>query len=182
MKEISNKDLLSSTGNYIRYPVITYNGKDSEKEIHTHTHTHTKDFYKQEAGKGHGASELEAPSILLGYFGICLISRHVSYSPHLPCLSTRQSLYLGCLPSSCLHHWALKFSSSVATSSGKSIAILRLKSGLSVFSLTPPLQQHDQLTALFPLLDDTLAENRDCIFFILFCVAPNQRDAQVEVW
>ena len=28
------------TGGYIQYPVITYNGKESEKE-HTCTHTHT---------------------------------------------------------------------------------------------------------------------------------------------
>ena len=26
-----NKDLLYSTGNYIQYPVITYNGKESEE-------------------------------------------------------------------------------------------------------------------------------------------------------
>ena len=44
-----NKDLLYSTGNYIQYLVIMYNGKKSGKEyiyiyiyiyIHTHTHTH----------------------------------------------------------------------------------------------------------------------------------------------
>ena len=29
---MSNKDLLYSTGNYIQYLVITYNGKESEKE------------------------------------------------------------------------------------------------------------------------------------------------------
>ena len=29
--EINNKDLLHSTGNYIQYLVITYNGKESEK-------------------------------------------------------------------------------------------------------------------------------------------------------
>ena len=29
--EINNKDLLYSTGNYIQYFVITYNGKESEK-------------------------------------------------------------------------------------------------------------------------------------------------------
>ena len=28
-----NKDLLYSTGNYIHYRLITYNGKESEKEI-----------------------------------------------------------------------------------------------------------------------------------------------------
>ena len=27
-----NKDLLYSTGNYIQYPVIAYDGKESEKE------------------------------------------------------------------------------------------------------------------------------------------------------
>ena len=32
IKQINNKDLLHSTGNYTQYPVITYNGKESEKE------------------------------------------------------------------------------------------------------------------------------------------------------
>ena len=32
IKQINNKDLLYSTGNYIQYFVITYNGKESEKE------------------------------------------------------------------------------------------------------------------------------------------------------
>ena len=32
VKQISNKDLLYSTGNYIQYLVITYNGKESEKK------------------------------------------------------------------------------------------------------------------------------------------------------
>ena len=32
MKEINKKDLLYSTGNYSQYLIITYNGKDSEKE------------------------------------------------------------------------------------------------------------------------------------------------------
>ena len=32
IKQISNKDLLYSTGNYTQYLVITYNGKESEKE------------------------------------------------------------------------------------------------------------------------------------------------------
>ena len=31
IKEI-NKDILYSTGNYIQYLIITYNGKESEKE------------------------------------------------------------------------------------------------------------------------------------------------------
>ena len=30
--KINNKDLLCSTGNYIHYLVIIYNGKESEKE------------------------------------------------------------------------------------------------------------------------------------------------------
>ena len=30
IKEINNKDLLYSTGNYIQYLVIAYNGKESE--------------------------------------------------------------------------------------------------------------------------------------------------------
>ena len=37
MKYKKNMDLLYSTGNYIQYQVISYNGKESEK---THTHTH----------------------------------------------------------------------------------------------------------------------------------------------
>ena len=38
----SNKDLLYSTWNYIQHLIISYNGKECEKEyIHTHTHTHT---------------------------------------------------------------------------------------------------------------------------------------------
>ena len=32
IKKIDNKDLLYSTGDYIQYLVITYNGKESEKE------------------------------------------------------------------------------------------------------------------------------------------------------
>ena len=32
MKE--NKDLLYSTGNYIQYLIITYNGKESEEDIY----------------------------------------------------------------------------------------------------------------------------------------------------
>ena len=40
IKKITNKDLLYSTGNYIQYFVITYNGKESEQNTHTHTHTH----------------------------------------------------------------------------------------------------------------------------------------------
>ena len=37
--KINNKDLLYSTGNYIQYLIITYNGKNLEKEcVYTHTH------------------------------------------------------------------------------------------------------------------------------------------------
>ena len=37
IKQINYKDLLYSTGNYIQYLAITYNGKESEKEnIHVH--------------------------------------------------------------------------------------------------------------------------------------------------
>ena len=32
IKQINNKDLLYSTGNYIQYLVITYKGKESEKK------------------------------------------------------------------------------------------------------------------------------------------------------
>ena len=33
IKQINNKDLLYSTGNYIQYHIINYNGKESEKRI-----------------------------------------------------------------------------------------------------------------------------------------------------
>ena len=36
-KQVNNKVLLYSTGNYIQYLVINYNGKESEKE-YTHTY------------------------------------------------------------------------------------------------------------------------------------------------
>ena len=32
IKQITNKDLLYNTGNYIQYLIITYNGKESKKE------------------------------------------------------------------------------------------------------------------------------------------------------
>ena len=32
IKQINNKDLLHSTGNYIQYFIITYNGEESERE------------------------------------------------------------------------------------------------------------------------------------------------------
>ena len=36
-KQVNNKDLLYSKGNYTEYPVIIYNGKESEKIcIHTY--------------------------------------------------------------------------------------------------------------------------------------------------
>ena len=35
IKQITKKDLLYSTGNYTQYLVITYNGKESEKEYIT---------------------------------------------------------------------------------------------------------------------------------------------------
>ena len=39
IKQINNKDLLYSTGNYTRYFAITYKGKESEKEyIDTYIH------------------------------------------------------------------------------------------------------------------------------------------------
>ena len=41
IKQITNKDLLYSTGNYIQYLVITYHGGECKKEyVYTHTHTH----------------------------------------------------------------------------------------------------------------------------------------------
>ena len=37
--KINNKDLLYSTGSYIQYLIITYNGKESEKEyIYSYIH------------------------------------------------------------------------------------------------------------------------------------------------
>ena len=43
IKQINNKDLLYSTGNYTQYLVITCNGKETEKDtyIYTHIYTHT---------------------------------------------------------------------------------------------------------------------------------------------
>ena len=38
IKQINNKDLLYSTGNYIQYLIITYNGKELRKRIYIHTH------------------------------------------------------------------------------------------------------------------------------------------------
>ena len=32
IKQVNNKDVLYSTGNYMQYLLITYNGKESEKE------------------------------------------------------------------------------------------------------------------------------------------------------
>ena len=45
IKQITNKDLLYSTGNSTQYLVITYNGKESEKDykyiyIYIYIHTH----------------------------------------------------------------------------------------------------------------------------------------------
>ena len=37
---MNNKVLLYSTGNYIQYLAITYNGKESKIYTHTHTRTH----------------------------------------------------------------------------------------------------------------------------------------------
>ena len=39
IKQVNNKDLLYSTGNYTQYLVITYNGKESEKE-YTYIYTY----------------------------------------------------------------------------------------------------------------------------------------------
>ena len=39
----NNKNLLYSTGNYIQYLIINYNGKELEKEeIYIHTHLYVK--------------------------------------------------------------------------------------------------------------------------------------------
>ena len=48
IKQINNKDLLYSTGTYTQYLVITYNGKESEKEhVYVYIHTHIyKDLKK----------------------------------------------------------------------------------------------------------------------------------------
>ena len=40
IKQVTNKDLLYSIGNYIQCLVITYNGKESEKEYRIYAHTH----------------------------------------------------------------------------------------------------------------------------------------------
>ena len=39
IKQINNKNLLYSTGNYIQYLVITYNGKEFEKEKDIYIYT-----------------------------------------------------------------------------------------------------------------------------------------------
>ena len=42
--DLMTKPSLYNTRNYIQYLVITYNGKECEKNLyyaHTHTHTHT---------------------------------------------------------------------------------------------------------------------------------------------
>ena len=45
IKQINNKDLMYSIGNYIQYLIIIYNGKNLEKEcVYTHTHTHTHTY------------------------------------------------------------------------------------------------------------------------------------------
>ena len=45
IKQINNKDLLYSTGNYIQYLVITYKERETrthtQRDTHTHTHTHS---------------------------------------------------------------------------------------------------------------------------------------------
>ena len=44
-KQITNKDLLYTTENYIQYLIITYNGKESKKEyIYVYMYTHTYIF------------------------------------------------------------------------------------------------------------------------------------------
>ena len=48
IKQVNNKDLLHSTGNYSHHLVITYNGKESEKEyiyVHTHIHIYEKTWF-----------------------------------------------------------------------------------------------------------------------------------------
>ena len=41
IKQIDNKDLLYSIGNYTQYLVITYNGKESEREyIHAYMYVY----------------------------------------------------------------------------------------------------------------------------------------------
>ena len=34
IKQITNKNLLYTTENYIQWPIITYNGKESEKNVY----------------------------------------------------------------------------------------------------------------------------------------------------
>ena len=49
IKQINNKNLLYSTGNYIQHSVITFNGKESERinkymYVQLYTHTHSSHF------------------------------------------------------------------------------------------------------------------------------------------
>ena len=37
IKQINNKDLPYNTGNYIKYFIVAYNGKESEKNTHIYT-------------------------------------------------------------------------------------------------------------------------------------------------
>ena len=41
IKQINNEDLLYSTGNYIQYLIITYNGKELRKRIYIYIYIHT---------------------------------------------------------------------------------------------------------------------------------------------
>ena len=48
IKQINNKDLLYSTGNYSQYPVITVNGKESEEEyIYIYIHIYIIYIYNR---------------------------------------------------------------------------------------------------------------------------------------
>ena len=38
MKQKTNKDLLSRTGNYTQYLAVTYNGREGNKRIYVHVH------------------------------------------------------------------------------------------------------------------------------------------------
>ena len=41
---MNNKDLMYTTGNYIQKFVITYKGKESEKNIYEYMYTHTHTY------------------------------------------------------------------------------------------------------------------------------------------
>lgn len=112
---------------------------------------------------------------------ICLISPNVSRSPCLCVLALADpSLHLGCLPCSFLCCSALKFSSGLVASFGKSTLIFRLESEPSAVLSSHTLRPPDLFAALLPSLDDALAESGVWVSLTLLCLAPNQFQAQAD--